>query len=348
MVVLDDLHWADSATLALLTHLTRELGRARMLVLGTYRDTDLDRRHPLSTALADLNREDLFTRIPLRGLSLAETEAYIRRTADVTPAPALVQRIHDETEGNPFFLAEVVNLMAEEGTLSAPLADVQIPEGVRQALGRRLDRLSEEANALLTTLAVVGREFDHALVLALSPHDDVTTLRLVEEALRARVLEETGAPGRYRFRHALMQQTLLEELSAARRVLLHGQIAEALLATYGADNRDHLPELAEHYAESAVLNPAHARLAAPTLRRAAESAAAALAWDEAARLYERCLDFVTAAAGSPRRGRGGVVAGAGCGAVRKREPWPPRGTRLTVPRYYLRRDRKPSRRRSLG
>ena len=85
MVVLDDLHWADGATLALLTHLTRELGRARILVLGTYRDTDLDRRHPLSTALADLNREDLFTRIPLRGLTLEETAAYIRRTADVDP-----------------------------------------------------------------------------------------------------------------------------------------------------------------------------------------------------------------------------------------------------------------------
>jgi hypothetical protein len=294
VVVLDDLHWADAATLALLTHLTRELGRARILVLGTYRDTDLDRRHPLSQALAELNREDLFTRIPLRGLSLAESNAYIRRTADVNPAPSLVQRIHDETEGNPFFLAEVVNLMAEEGTLSAPLADVQIPEGVRQALGRRLDRLSEEANALLTTLAVVGREFDHVLVLALAPDDDVTTLRLVEEALRARVLEELGAAGRYRFRHALMQQTLLEELSAARRVLLHGEIAEALLATYGPEDRDHLPQLAEHYAESAVLNPAHARLAASTLRRAAESAAAALARTESARLYERCLALVTA------------------------------------------------------
>jgi tetratricopeptide (TPR) repeat protein/Cdc6-like AAA superfamily ATPase len=296
VIVLDDLHWADSATLSMLTYLTRELGRSRVLVLGTYRDTDLDRRHPLSQALADLNREDLFTRIPLRGLSLPETTAYIRRTADVTPAPVLVQRIHDETEGNPFFLSEVVNLMAEDGTLSSSDAEVQIPEGVRQALGRRLDRLSEEANALLTTLAVVGREFDHALVLALSPDDDdVTTLRLVEEALRARVLEETGAAGRYRFRHALMQQTLLEELSAARQVLLHGQIADALLTTYGADNRDTLTELAEHYAESAVLNPAHARSAASTLRRAAESAADALAWDDAARLYERCLALVTGA-----------------------------------------------------
>ncbi len=122
VIVLDDLHWADSAMLAMLTHLTRELGRSHILVVGTYRDTDL-------------NREDLFTRIPLRGLTLPETTAYISRTTGVTTAPAMAQRIHEETEGNPFFLAEVVNLMAEEGTLSAPLADVQIPEGC----GRRWD-----------------------------------------------------------------------------------------------------------------------------------------------------------------------------------------------------------------
>lgn len=295
LVVLDDLHWADQATLNVLTHLTRDLGRARILVLGTYRDTDLDRRHPLSTALAELNREDLFTRIPLRGLSLAETTDYISRTAGATPTPVLAQRIFEETEGNPFFLSEVVNLITEEGSLTSTRADVQIPEGVRQALGRRLDRLSDDANALLTTLSVAGRRFDHAVALALSEHDDSTTLRLLEEALRARVLEEAGVAGRYQFSHALMQETLLEELSAARRLLLHGRIAEALLAVYGEADRDHLAELAEHYAESAVLNPAHGALAVRYRKRAAESAGSALAWDEAARLYEKCIELVQAA-----------------------------------------------------
>ena len=292
--VLDDLHWADRATLALLTHLARELGRARILVCGTYRDTDLDRRHPLAQALAELSREDLFTRIPLRGLSLKETADYVRRAANVEPPRELVTRIFEETEGNPFFLAEVVNLMTQEGTLASTARDVQIPEGVRQALGRRLDRLSDDANALLTTLAVAGRDFEHALVRALSPHDDATTLQLVEEALRARVLEETGAPGRYRFTHALMQETLLGELSAARRVLLHGQIAEVFERLYG-EAGDTLAAIASHYRESAVLNPAHARNAARYLRLAAESAASALAYDDAARLYEQCLELVTAA-----------------------------------------------------
>ena len=292
LLVLDDLHWADAATLQLLAHVGREVGRARILILGTYRDTDLDRRHPLSSVLAQMNREALFSRMALRGLTEPEVGDYLRRTAGIEPELALVNRIYEETEGNPFFLAQIVNLMAQEGTLTAPLADVHLPEGVREALGRRLDRLSDEANALLTTLAVVGRNFDHPVTQALSGHDAATTLGLIEEALRARVIDETGRAGEYRFTHALMQETLLGELSAARQVLLHGQIAEAFEALYGPDDRDHLAALANHYAESAVLNREHARTAVRYLRLAAEQSLAALGYDDAARQYERCLGII--------------------------------------------------------
>ena len=292
VVVLDDLHWADRATLQLLTHLARDLSHSRILVLGTYRDTDLDRRHPLSQALADMNREDLFLRLPLRGLTEPDVHDYIARAAGVEPSRELVHRAFEETEGNPFFLSEVVNLLTQEGTLTATSAsEVMIPEGVRQALGRRLDRLSEEANALLSTLAVAGREFDHVLVRAFGGHDEQASLVLIEEALRARVLEEMAA-GQYRFTHALMQETLLGELSAARQVLLHGQIAEAFETVYGSEDQDHLAALAGHYAESAVLNREHAQHAARYLRLAAEQSAAALGWDDATRCYERCLAVI--------------------------------------------------------
>lgn len=175
--------------------------------------------------------------------------------------------------------------------LGSSVSGVQIPEGVRQALGRRLDRLSEEANALLSTLAVAGREFEHALARELSGHDDATTLALIEEALRARVLEE-AALGRYRFMHALMQETLLDELSAARQVLLHGQVAEALERLYGPGDRNWLAAIAEHYRESALLNATHTRSAARYLRLAGEQYAASFAWDEAAHSYEQCLALV--------------------------------------------------------
>ena len=295
VVVLDDLHWADRPTLQLLAHLAREIGRARIVVVGTYRDTDLDRRHPLSEALAEMNREDLFSRVGLHGLSENEVGDYVARTAGIEPNRALVRRIFEETEGNPFFLAEVVRLMTEEGTISATsVSDVALPEGVKQALGRRLDRLSEDANALLSTLAVVGRECEHALVGALSGHDADATLQLLEEALRARVLEEFGQ-GQYRFTHALMQETLLGELSAARQVQLHGRIAQAIEALHG-ESPDQLAAIALHYREAAVLNRELSGRALHYAWLAAQQAASRFAWGEATAHYLFCLTELDAGA----------------------------------------------------
>jgi predicted ATPase len=201
----------------MLAHLARELAHARILVAGTYRDTDLDRQHPLSGTLAELNREQLFTRVLLRGLTRDEVGEYMRATMQAEPPARLVDRVHEETEGNAFFLGEVVNLMAQEGSFEqASVSDVAIPEGVKEALGRRLDRLSAWANELLSLATVLGREFEHAQLVAVSGKSGDEVLELTEEALAARVLEETGRVGGYRFLHALMQETLLGELSAAR------------------------------------------------------------------------------------------------------------------------------------
>jgi hypothetical protein len=297
LIVLDDLHWSDRATLQMLTHSAREIARSRILVLGTYRDTDLDRTHPLSAALAELSREQLFTRIPLRGLDRKAVASYIAATAHTDPPTRLVDRIFEETEGNPFFLSEVVNLMTQEGTLaratSTSTSDIAIPEGVKEALGRRLDRLSPAANQLLTLAAVAGREFNHALLVALTGQDDEAVLRLAEEALAGRVIEETGAVGAYRFTHALMQETLASELSAARKVRVHGQIAQALEAIYGPRADTNAQELARHYSESAVLNRAHAGRAAHYSRIAGEEATAHFAWADAARHFQNAVEVDT-------------------------------------------------------
>jgi len=290
VVVLDDLHWADRSTLRMLTHLAREIGMARLLVVGTYRDTDLDRQHPLSQALAEMNREQLFTRVLLRGLTESETRAYIEASASVQPSADLVRRVHQETEGNPFFLSEVVRLMAEEGSLAKDsLSGISIPEGVKEALGRRLDRLSPEANELLSVAAVVGRDCSHPLLAALTDFDDDTLLRLVEEALAARVLEETGTAGEYRFTHALMQEALYAELSTARRVRAHGKVAETLESLYGETFDGHGAELARHFGEAAVMNRALAEKAVRYSELAAQQAEAVAAWDEAARWYTQSL-----------------------------------------------------------
>jgi hypothetical protein len=286
VVVLDDLHWADGPTLRMLTHVAREIARSRLLVVGTYRDTDLDRTHPLTRALADLNREQLFQRIPLRGLTRSEVEAYLQSATGSRLSSALVQRVYEETEGNPFFLAEFVNLMVQEDGLGD---STTVPEGVREALGRRLDHLSAECNELLGVAAVAGREFGYDLLARLADYGDESLLRLIEEALEARVIEEASEPGRYRFTHALMQETLLSELSITRQVRLHGAIAEALVGLYGERAERHAAELAHHFAESATLSRTHAEDAIGYCRVAAQLAERQIAWDEAARHYERAL-----------------------------------------------------------
>ena len=286
LVVLDDLHWADKPSLLLLRHIAPELSRQRILILGNYRDTELSRTHPLSEVLASLNREGGFQRINLAGLSTADVAAYIRAVARIEPPRGLAERVHQETEGNPFFLAEVVNLMTEEGTLTSDsVSDIVIPEGVREALGRRLDRLSEEANALLQYAAVAGRQFAYDTLKAVSEHDDTTLLRLIEEGLGARVIEETQQAGRYQFTHALMQETLLEELSTTRKVRMHGQIAEVIESRYADRVDEQAARLARHFMESSTLNDSHAERAYRYSRIAAEQAEAQAAWDEAARLW---------------------------------------------------------------
>ena len=305
LIVLDDLHWADKPSLLLLQHLAREIGRSRLLVLGTYRDVEVGRAHPLAETLAELAREQLFQRVLLRGLSREEVETYIKASSGVDPARELLAAIYEETEGNPFFLGEVVALMTQEGTLTGAgrrqgIA-LTVPQSVREVLGRRLDRLSSECNELLTVAAVAGREFRYELLAALDPHpnplpegegDEDRLLEQVEEALTARVIEETGTAGEYRFSHALIQETLLGELSTTRRVRLHGRIAEALERLYGERAERQAAELAQHYSESATLTRAHAGKAARYSRLAGEQAEAAFGWEEAARWYEGSLAVI--------------------------------------------------------
>ncbi len=298
VVALDDLHWADKPTLLLLQHVARELSRSRILVVGNYRDTDITRQSALSESLASLHRESGFERIVLRGLSREEVAAYIRAKANVEPKREVLDRIFEETEGNAFFLSELVNLMAEEGTLSKDsISDIAIPDGVKEALGRRLNRLSPETNELLQVATIIGREFAYDTLVALGDRDEDELLKLIEEALEARVIEELPQPGRYRFTHAQMQETLLAELSTTRRVRLHGQVGEALEKRWGARAEEYASRLAEHFVEAAMLSPRHATKALRYSQHAGIEAADKLAWQDAANHYSRALEQVEAAGG---------------------------------------------------
>jgi len=287
MLVLEDLHWADRSSLRLLEFLAREIQSSPLLVLGTYRDVEVSRRHPLSETLGSLIREQHFLRVQLSGLAEPEVEQLIQKIWIVNPPPGLSASIHRRTEGNPLFVGEIVAMLRPEGLVEGQEHLTSIPEGVRDAIGRRLNRLSEGCNQVLTTASVVGREFDFNLLSSLNGEGtEDRLLEALEEALAARLIEEQGA-GQYQFAHALIQETLSAELSTLRRARLHATIAEALEEGYGATAEAHSAELAHHFAEAAT-GAVNEKLVHYSLL-AGEQALAAYGWEDALTHYERGL-----------------------------------------------------------
>ena len=292
MLVLDDLHWADHSSLLLLRFLSRELGSTRLLALGTYRDTEISRAHPLTGILADLIREPATQRIHLRGFGRDEVARFMTLTADQEPPADLITTITRETEGNPFFITEVVRLLLAEGRLRHPRggapARLPLPQSVREVIGRRLAHLSDHCNQTLTAAAVIGREFDLALVRRVVQFDATTLLEALEEAETARIIVAlAGAPGRYAFSHALVRETLYEDLPATRRARLHGQVGEALEEVHEADRVMHLSELAHHFAQAIATGDAGKAVA--YARQAGARAVEQLAYEEAAEHFQRAL-----------------------------------------------------------
>ncbi len=291
VLVLDDLHWADEPSLLLLRFLARQLADTGLLVIGTYRDVELGRHHPLAETLADLTAVEGARRIALRGLDAEAVAGFIEMTAGVERPPAdVAERIRDQTGGNPFFIGEVVRLMAAEGRLAEadPAGGAPIPQGVREVVGRRLDRLSDAANEILALAAVCGRSFWIEVLERVSRRSADEVGAALHEAVDARLVEESRRrPGLYAFSHALVRETLEAEIPATRRTATHREIGVALEAMYG-DSERHLPELAHHFLEAAAIGEADR--AVRYGRRAAAQATSRLAHEDAAALYARSLE----------------------------------------------------------
>ena len=204
--------------------------------------------------MAQLSRQDGFHRHLLDGLDEDEIGRFIAGETGFSPSPRLVDLVRAHTEGNPFFLAEVVRLLAERGELASDpdlgaMEHLAIPQGVWDVISQRLGRLSSDCNRVLIMAAVIGRGFDLSLLGVLDEEsNDDQLLGFVEEALEARVLEEVPETGdRYQFTHALVQQTLLESLSNARKVRLHARVGEVLETLCGDLPGTHAAELANHF-----------------------------------------------------------------------------------------------------
>ena len=306
LVVLDDLHWADTGSLGLLVFLATELRDARLVVLGTYRDVDLAAGQPLAETLGALAREPVVERIPLGGLGEAEVARLATTIIGSRPGERLVRAVHDRTDGNPFFVTELLRLLQSEGDLHAQdalaAARRQIPVGVRDVLRRRLVRLPEQTNAVLLVAAAAGREFDLDLVEAVTRLDEERALEAIEAAVVAGLLvEDDETVGRYRFAHGLVQETLYEQVSRARRVRLHARLAETLLGLHGPEDPEHVPELARHAWAAVPVMGAEAAL--PYVLAAADHAMARLAYEQAEQQLRRALQLLESLPPSAERTR---------------------------------------------
>jgi predicted ATPase/class 3 adenylate cyclase len=323
LLILDDLHWADSPTLSLLRQVVTAGSSLAVMVLGTYRDSDLSREHPLTALLADLHREQGVERLRLSGLQpedvLALMEAAAGHELD-EQGRALAGEITRETAGNPFFAGEVLRHLTESGAivqrdggrwrLTGNLAELGLPQSVREVIGRRVERLGPDARSALSAAAVIGREFDLELLLAVLELSDARLLDLLDEAVAASLLRESSERDeRFSFTHGLVEHTLYEDLGRARRARLHKRVAEALEELCGDDPGERLGELAGHWA-AAVVSSDRAK-AIHYARLAAERALRQLAPQEAERWYRQALELHEQAPGGDRSERCELLIGLG-------------------------------------
>jgi predicted ATPase/class 3 adenylate cyclase len=322
VLILDDLQWAGAPDLLLLKHVLHSTMPLRLLIIATYRDSDLTRAHPLTAVLADLRREPGVERLALHGLDEAAVVALLTSAARheiEAPGLALAHAIHQETEGSPFFIGEILRHLTESGaifregdrwTYRGEVTGLGIPDGIKEVIGRRLSRLSESTNKVLSLAAVIGRQFDLALLQQVAdasallpvPSDpsavrnpqsaiEDVILDALDEATRAALVAEVpGEPDHFSFSHALIRTTLYEELSVSRRARLHRRIGEALEALTSGRPEARIDELAHHWLSATQVTDVAKAIG--YARQAGDRALAHLAFEEAAAHYERALSVL--------------------------------------------------------
>jgi len=313
LLTLEDLHWANDSTLLVLQHIAQQISQMPVIILGTYRDVELDVARPLARAMGELTRERLAHRLALKRLPQADVEAMLRALSGQEPPAALVQAVYGETEGNPFFVEEVYQHLAEEGKLfdemgrwrsDLSIGELDVPEGVRLVIGQRLERLSEGCRRALTAAAIIGRASSFELLEALSDPsagsgqgvEADALLDAIDEAERAHLITSSGdgPEAHLSFTHELIRQTLVSGLSLPRRQRLHLRVAQAMERAYLPAGRhgagaleQHVTHLAHHLHQAGAA--ADPRKTAHYLALAGEQAMAATAYEEAAGHYERAI-----------------------------------------------------------
>lgn len=303
MLVLEDLHWADDSTLALINHLSKRHSDMPLLVIGTYREGELDLSPSLSRTLEGLIRGRLATQLRIKGLPTDEVAQMLHGLSGQSAPAVVVGEIHAETDGNPFFVEELFQHLAEENRLyddagqfrdELKIGELEVPRNVRLVVGRRFERLSDDTRKTLAVAAVIGRSFTFELLEAASAAKTYTLktdalLDCLDEAHRVGLVRSnTQHPeARFEFSHELIRQAILTELSVARLKRLHLAVAETIERVYSSTLEDHHAELAHHYAQTENL-----RKAAIYYYLAGQQAAGRSAHAEAVGLFNSCLELL--------------------------------------------------------
>lgn len=292
----DDLQWADQGTLALLHYLLRHLASHRFLALGTYREIELDRRHPLAAALVDWNRERLATRIALGRLAREDTDRMLAvLLGQETVSPDFGRAVFQETEGNPFFVEEVVKSLIDQGQIyrgggewqRGDVAELEIPQSVKSAIGRRLDRLGETCLDVLRTAAALGKVFEFEELAACVGVPESQVLDSLDEALTAQLVLSEAKD--FAFTHDKIREVLYEEMNPVRRRRLHQKVGEGLEKLHAARLDTHAQDLAHHFLESGDLERG-----LDYAHRAAAAARAVFAFDESVIFLQRAHECAEA------------------------------------------------------
>jgi class 3 adenylate cyclase/tetratricopeptide (TPR) repeat protein len=296
LLVLEDLHWADEASLELLKHLARELRDARVAILATYRSDEMHRRHPLLRALADLERERLVTQIALKRLTPEETTELIRATfaqseADVRITDEFRDAIYARSEGNPFFTEELLKALVESGGVyfdksgwhRKPIDQLEIPGSIREAVRARMERLTDDARPTLAAAATIGHRFEFEVLRRVRGVEETVLEGHLREFIEQQLVSEsTGGRDEYAFRHALTREVVYDDLLVRERKRLHRGVADALAAA-----RDTPPALLAHH----LLEAGELERAVPVLIQAGDHAMRADAPREAAAHYARAVEI---------------------------------------------------------
>lgn len=295
LVVLDDLHAADRSSLLLLHFVARRLRELRVLVLGTSRELEVRLDPDLADLMGLIGRVGVT--FPLRGLGAADIERYVTGVGGAAPAQDVVERLQAITEGNPFFLEQLVHVLAAEGRLEIGEAN-RIPAGVRDAVRRHLGFLEPAHRDVLALASVLGRDFDATVLAAVTSQ--------ATDAIDAAVATQVVAPiagqaRRFRFSHTLIRDTLYDDLSPTERASLHGRVGEAIEALADGDLASHLAELAHHF--NRAIDVTGAERAHRYSAAAAEGALRRYAYEEATTLFRQALQALEAVPGHEPRDR---------------------------------------------